>query len=365
MRRLTAKQRRRDERGVTAIIVALAFTTLMAAAGLGIDTASLVFERSRAQHSADAGAVAIAYDCVAAKSTCSDLPGADGAVGTADYYAAQNSAGGTATVPAGVSPGAGSVLVRINKTVPTNFFRIFGIASKEVSAQSRASWATHPIAGDVLPWAVSLCEYAKLPIGTATVINTVVEKDFGAAMQGPLTTVYPALAPYLQTCAVPNGLELSGNPSTVTMLPGGLWMSDNGSGTNNGKLIPTKILDTLKAGANFNMNQRGKFAGNLAPGKTILIAVYAPTANYQHGGLHVNGTSTNGDVDLKLVGYAPFIVSGWCLDANNGKPTACGGAAPSTAGIAGEFTSTTQPVAGFEYGTAGGSFGAAEVKLTE
>lgn len=373
MRGLTVARRRRDERGMTAILVALSFTAMLAAAGLGIDSASLVFQRSRVQHSADAAAIAIAIDCVASKSTCSNATGPAGAKGTADYYATQNAeTDGTASVPGGVSPGAGTVQVKVDKSVPTNFFRAFGIESKTVSAQSRVSWANHPTGGPVIPFAISLCEYKRVALGTPTFIRTDIEAKVLAPVAGKLTesVAYPALDPnMLKDCAVPTGVSLPGSPNVVTTLRGGLWLSDNGSSTNNGNLISTTTLDLLNGGYNFEMNQPEKFKTHFAVGQTMLMAIYAPTINYPHAGLKTSGSgateTTSGEIRLQLIGYAPFIPTGWCLGDKQGNLGGCGGAAPSTTGIAGKFTSTTRPIAGFNYGSAGGGFGASLVKLTD
>ena len=358
---------RRNERGAATVVVLMFFIGLIAAAGLGIDTASLTYQRSRIQHGADAGAIAIAYDCVLRK-PCD----AATANTTATFMANQNldSDGGTTSIPGGVSLAAGTVLVHIDKTIPTKFFSVLGTSSKPVSSQARATWTGHPVSGPVIPFAISLCEYKKVPIGTSTFLRADVEEGIlNGITPGQTSSVYPALAPYMApACTVPSGVTLPGNPSSITMLSGGLWLSDNGSSTNNGQLIPTAVLDTLNGGADFQMNNPSKFSPLLVPGKTAMMAIYAPTLNYSHAGLHTNaaGTTTDGSVGLEIIGYAPFVVTGCRLDNKPQQAGLCGGAPdPSSIGITGKFTNTVVKDPSFVYGNGGGDFGAYDVKLTQ
>jgi hypothetical protein len=227
-------------------------------------------------------------------------------------------------------------------------------------------WSKHATAGDVIPFAVSLCEYAKNALNTPTTIRTdvndVMANSIVTRNNQPLTSAYANMAPFLQTCNVPSGVNLVGSPSTVTMLPGGLWMSAQGSATNSGHLIPTAVLDSLESVDGWNVNQQDKFSTFLGQGKTMLVAVYAPTGNYAHGGLRTIGSNAawKGTVDLEIIGYAPFEVSGWCFGS-----TKCYGLATSPNRIAGKFTATAAPMDSFDYGTEGGDFGALAVELTE
>ena len=96
MRRLT---RSREERGVSAVLFAIMAVCLVAATGLGVDTGNLALQSSRVQHSADAAAFAIAYDCVAKDAAkCSPSGGSS----TANHFATENSSGGSGSVVGGV-----------------------------------------------------------------------------------------------------------------------------------------------------------------------------------------------------------------------------------------------------------------------
>lgn len=350
-----------DERGVTTVMVALMFTCLIAAAGVGIESSSLAFHRSRVQHSADAGARAVAYDCVMDK-PCDPTS----AAGTASYFATKNSAGGSVGIPGGVSKAAGKVTVTVGKTIDTHFFSALGINSKNVVARATAIWSKHAVSGPVIPFAVSLCEYSQNEFNTPTSISTATNDLLADTIvkknDTPLTTAYAAMAPHLTTCSVPEGVTLTGSPGSVSMLPGGIWMSAQGSSTNNGHLIPTAILDSLESVDGWNVNQQEKFSKYLVPGEVMLIAVYAPTDNYAHAGLRTDGSNAawKGTVNLDIIGYAPFIVSGWCFGTSS-----CGGANPGANRIAGKFVGTAAPVADFEYDDDGANFGAVKIELIE
>jgi len=335
-----------DERGVTTVILAIVITCLIAAAGLGIDTGSLAYQRSSIQHSADAGALAIAYDCANASAACSN----DGGAITANDFASGNSGGGgsnTATIPGGVARAAGSVQVQITKNVPTKFFGLLGISSKEVGAKARANWDRHPISGTVIPFAVSMCEFSKLPSGTDTVIHTDINdelKEASSYAESDSNLLTPA-------CTVPPGVVLPGNPSTISAFEGGLWLSEN-EGANdvcNGK-VNLEVLE-LTYGSAKNETCVQKYGDSLSVGMTVFMAVYAPSANYDHGGMRGSGGAI---VDMEVLGFAPFLVSSWCLEKTCNRPN-----------ISGKFVETSKTEPGFVYGTVGGNFGASKVTLKD
>ncbi|KRC66266.1 hypothetical protein ASE12_16780 [Aeromicrobium sp. Root236] len=344
-------------------MVALMGTMLLAATGLGVDTAHVVYDNGRVQHGADAGALAIALDCARHKTTCSKA----GGDAIADTMVDENAGSGSGSIVGGaLAPSDGQVTTHVSKSVNTNFFGAFGINNKTVDANATAKWSKHATAGDVIPFAVSLCEYNKNSLNTPTTIatdtNDVIASQIVTSNGTTLTAAHNAMTSkgLLTSCSVPSGVDLSGSGGTVKMLPGGLWMSTNGSSTNNGQLIPTAVLDTLASVDGWNVNQQDKFSQFLHPGTTILIAVYAPSTEYAWGGLRKDGTKAawKGTVDLKILGYAPFQVSGWCFG------TKCYGASSGASKIAGKFTSSAEPFDHFTYGEGGAEFGALKVELT-
>ncbi len=98
------KQRgsRRDERGVTTVMIALLATTLIAAVGMSVDVGNAYSQRQRLQTATDNAALAIAQDCALYRSTCTTA-GTNPAKATADLVVGQNISGASTTVTAPVS----------------------------------------------------------------------------------------------------------------------------------------------------------------------------------------------------------------------------------------------------------------------
>ena len=381
MRRLNLGGDRHRERGVTTIFIAMSMVMLLGAVGLGVDTGSLRYEKSKFQHAADASALGIGNDCAINKPECASYQL------TANTLTTDNSSASNPGVsPSPVQQSSGIVTVTVDKMVPTYFFKAFGISSKEVKAVATVKWTKNPIKGPVLPFAVSMCDYAKTPVNTPTVIRADLNGEAKAEIvktgNTTDTKAYAQLDPYLMKdsagntapCNVPSDVTLPGSPSSVTMLQGGLWLSDAGNSISNGKLLSTQILQSLESVTGYFQGGH-KYDAYLTPGMTLMMAVYAPTSNYQYAGLRVSGGKADhpASFDMRLVGYTPFVLSGWCFQ--QGKGNACatsGGAVPSRPGFAGKFVaSSIQPPklnpddSDFEYGDAGSDFRAVKVELVE
>ncbi len=82
MPRLTMRQAVRDERGASAVAVALLMIPMIAFAALAVDVGAVYSERQQLQNGADAAALAIGYAC--AEGSCGDSQG------TAETYTAAN-----------------------------------------------------------------------------------------------------------------------------------------------------------------------------------------------------------------------------------------------------------------------------------
>lgn len=357
---------KQGERGVATAVVAIMATVLVAAAGLGIDGGSLAYQRAKVQNSADAGALLIGYECVKKTANCSS--------GTAPGYAAANtthpnSETSSTTVPGGVSLASTSVTVEVTKTVATRFFGLLGTDSKNVTGRATAKWSDHPTAAPVLPFAVSMCNFANAGLNTETLIRADInDASKDTIVRNGNTTAdeaYANMQPFLAPeCTPPEGVTLPGSPTRVKMLTGGLWMSQNGNAVCNGSLLPTTILESLEIVKAYNEVCSSKYADYLSPGKLLTVAIYAPTSNYENAGIRISGGKAvhPAEFDMRLVGYAPFIVSGWCL----GKGAkSCGGASPGATGFMGKFIRSAQNNPDFDYGTDGVSFGAYQVKLSD
>ncbi len=160
---------RRGERGVTMALVAAAMVAIMAMAALSIDAVTLYLANAEAQRSADSAALAAARVISLSGITGTASTGTQGpywqqicggstslATQTAQAVAAQNTVGGaTATVTTTYSVGAGApnadcstlnagfavnplVTVKVQRTLPTFFARIWGKNGSSVSATAAA-----------------------------------------------------------------------------------------------------------------------------------------------------------------------------------------------------------------------------------
>ncbi len=374
MRRLT-RTTRRDERGVTAVMVGLMATMLLAAAGLGIDTAHVAYDDSRVQHGADSAAVAIAIDCALRKGTCTKA-GADGLAGG---YVLDNAGGGTGSITAGsLAPTDGTVTVSAAKTVGVDFFRAFGISSKGVSGRATAIWSRKVTAATVLPFAASICEYAKVAANVPTTIRTDVNDSVQGLKKADKESI---LGPgtgnldLLTTCNRPVDVPSTQIPTaTVGVLKGGLWIpkTDGSNAYCDGKIHPEVFeVQTHIAGKNANCiaNKWGPELDK-AVGGELLLAVYAPARNYAYAGVasdpaakvgtgDANISDQNGDFLIKIIGFAPFHLNGYCLEGTS----RCRGSFTGANRLDGYFTGSVKEFDDAEYGTNGANLGAVRVQL--
>lgn len=372
MRRLN--QERRAERGVTAVFIAMSMTLLISAVGLGVDTTSLRFERSKFQHAADASALAIGNDCAAGKPECASYQS------TANTLTAANSSASTAGVsPSPVTQASRQARVTVSEAVPTRFFKAFGINNKQVTATSRVIWTDYATAALVLPFAASVCEYktTKTPTYIETDINDLVKglkKD-----KDKESTLGPGGGnlDLLRTCSRPADVPASEVPaSSLGVMKGGLWIPKSDASNNycDGKLhIDIFAVQTEIAGKNANCIAN-KWGPELAPlvGGEMLMAIYAPARNYSYGGvasapagLVGSGNAfiadENGRFLIKIIGFAPFHVTGFCFEGTS----YCRGTTTGKDRIDGYFTGSVKKFEEIEYGSGGTNFGAVKVELVD
>jgi Flp pilus assembly protein TadG len=161
MIRMITRRARFDEAGGTLIFVAIAMVVLIGFAALAIDLGRAYGERRELQTGADAGALAIAYDCVAG--LCG---GAYDEASTADTFADLNVKDGTATISeVALDTGAGTVRVetRTEDELGNNDFdmllaTVLGVIDFDIRADATVAWG--PFGGGVtLPLAFSECEW--------------------------------------------------------------------------------------------------------------------------------------------------------------------------------------------------------------
>ncbi|MBB1509471.1 pilus assembly protein TadG-related protein [Tessaracoccus sp. MC1756] len=150
MRRLN---HRRDERGASAVIVAIMLVVLVGFGALAVDVGSLWWDKKQIQNGADAAALALAQTC-AAGACEADEPA------MAQDYAAFNKNDDNVTVTAAdITHTPNSVSVKAATTREHWLAPVIGIGSSDVSAQATATWSGAPSSMNTIPFAVSYCQF--------------------------------------------------------------------------------------------------------------------------------------------------------------------------------------------------------------
>jgi uncharacterized membrane protein len=176
------RAQRKNERGVTIVLVAISLVALLGLAALAIDIATLYVAHGEAQRAADAAALAGAkmiassgYTSAPTSLAAGDIcqtggPGAPAAANRlAEAVAAQNLIAGqpaaVQNITCDVTPANPQIAVTIRRTgLPTFFGRIWGGAANSVTAAAVAeaynpSGSTAPIqVKSVKPWLIPNCD---------------------------------------------------------------------------------------------------------------------------------------------------------------------------------------------------------------
>ncbi len=343
------------DRGVAAIVFAVAAPMLIGAVGLSIDSGNLVLQRANVQKASDSAALAIGQDCARAtrtlatstqKQRCTNA----GALATAQLMNNANAPGATASIPGGVSAGSGTAKLQDAMSVPMRFAATLGVQPKTVTAASTVTWGQVPTAGSTIPMTLDVCDYNAWrlnPNSTHKLYRYDGDQDDRSSQTNQ------------RSCAAPNG-------GTNTSIVGALWVVDHAStsfdasrclastalGDNNGKIYPQNWDFPSSCAARMNA---------LVQGKTYLMAV-GESIGWSGWG---NGRWPN------VKGYAPFVFTGWRFgDKNSVAAVKVDPAAPSCTGkcrgIQGYFTGSVVQLEGVDsYGVnPGADFGAIRVKLT-
>jgi Flp pilus assembly protein TadG len=157
MRRLS------DDRGATAVVVAITLAMLFGFAGFAVDVGALYQERRELQVGAEAGALAIAEDCGLGVAPCDT----GYATGTAQGYADSNATDGLAGVDGVDLNLAGQTVTVYTSTVDADaaptifepyFAQVIGFNGATVTAQASATWG-YPSSLTTLPLIISDCEW--------------------------------------------------------------------------------------------------------------------------------------------------------------------------------------------------------------
>lgn len=355
MRELTRRVNRPgDDRGAVAIFFALSMTVLIAGLGLSVDIGNVAYQRNNAQHAADSAARQLAR-------TCAQSPSSTECVAlqpTATTIAAKSFDGGQVT--ASWAAATGRVTVTVDKDVNTPLLGVIGIASKHVRAKSVASaQAGHPTSGQVaLPLGVSYCTWKN----NATFAGTPSESSHKTSIRtDTLQSLRTMLSPidtsvlrnlldvdgfmdYLDTTAVDKCTDEDG--SQIGTFKGAVWLTGDavvstivkGLFNWDAAKCELKVDDELSSflgglqGAALLPQGCAQQFGTGKPvdkGKTILIPVFKPYSTLQDEyGLKLatacasllGGTHSCVEVPPKLgvevVGFAPFVVTGWKYPGN-------------------------------------------------
>jgi hypothetical protein len=196
---------RKNERGVTIVLVAFSLLALLGMAALAIDIATLYVAHGEAQRAADAAALAGAkmfatsgYTSAPTTFTATDIcqsggPGAAAAANRqAEAVAAQNQVAGqpaaVQTIACDTTPANPQIAVTVQRTALPSFFgRIWGTAASTVSATavaeaynpSGSSAPIHQLTG-VKPWLIPNCDPTNAGPGDCVAGGRFVDNTTGA-----------------------------------------------------------------------------------------------------------------------------------------------------------------------------------------
>ena len=356
----------RDERGVSALVVGLLATTLIAAVGLSVDTGNLVLQKNKVQQAADSAALAVAEDCARGITTCSP----SGASATAQFMALQNANASSVTAPTTLTSASGSAKITVSKSVPMAFASAIGILPKTATASATASWDKAATEGyPLLPLAVDVCTWvANAPPKTAhltirTDLISSLGTNLSALLLGVLKTLLPGLFPSVG-CTTPSG-------ASITMTAGALWLPNLKSALDLfGWLSSTCVMKvsllspvtTLVASVAAPSACVAKLGTSIHVGDTVMLPIF------RSGVIPLTTTLLSPLLGFGILGFAPFKITGWVQLNNVSKDPALPANACSEinllgllnlgcSGIQGYFVKTIAKQPTFQYSTSAENFG--------
>lgn len=149
-----------NERGATAVMVAVLMVMLLSFAAIAVDVGGMYAEKAVTQNGADAAALAVAQKCSKNEADPACVTGSSLSPTLANANAKDNLTNVASTV---VDKSAGKVTVTTNAQdssgvhFSTFFARIFGAETTNISAIAEAKWGGAK-SGDIFPIAFSECE---------------------------------------------------------------------------------------------------------------------------------------------------------------------------------------------------------------
>lgn len=332
LKNLFKRQPRNDDRGASAVVVALMMVPIMILAALAIDIGAMHADRQQLQTGADAGALAIAQDC--AREDC----GTTGA--TAQSMAAANlNASGAIGEITDLNPSTGEVSVQTSTLREHWFAPIIGINSSPIQAQSSARWG-YPTGGTaVMPLAFSACE-----LEVQTGISVVRDPETQQVVRLDISESTPDIV----VESLRTSKTCSRSSRDYNHLPGGFGWLDIGQeqcgrsasaiggwvDSDPGRGVPSGCRDEL-------LNWMGQ---------TVLLPIFDETIGSGSGGQYL------------IVGYAAFTLSGYSFPGERYPSRFCGGNVDCIRGSFDRFVDLSDD---FDYSPNGPRLGAAVVALTE
>ena len=315
MQRLTRFRRRAaQERGATAVIVALLMVPMLGFTAIAVDVGRVYAERAQLQVAADAAALAVAQDC--ARGNCGDIQA------TASAMVAANETGSTAAPPV-LSSAPLSVTVTGDKPTRHWFAPVLGIDATNVSATATVAWGAPGAGTAVLPLTFSWCEWnaqtgGGMPTGS-TVRTIQFTKTSGTSCTGPSHLV----------------------------VPGGFAYVDTDTGTCQATSAIAQVVDSDTGNTPPGSCANADFAGWL--GQTVLLPLFDQS-----------GSSGN-NAWYRVYGYAAFRLTGYFFGGQfASSPKPCSGNARC---IAGYFVRFVDESDRFTYTSTGPDLGADILRL--
>lgn len=309
---LRRRSRKRDEQGMTAVMIGLLAATLIASVGMSVDVGNAYVQRQKLQTATDNAALAIAQDCGLRRSTCATA-GANPARSTAELVVGQNISGATTSIPGNLTPTSDSVTVKSTKSVPFSFAAVIGIQPKTASVSATATWDKAPREGyPLLPMAVGYCQYKanQYPSTDHILIRTDL---LSSTLKGLIATLNLLGLPL--TNWFPNSTCTGSTGETLKMSSGAVWL--------------TALVDALDLFDISNMsmcNMKVKIFTTMLV--TTVTPVIAPTAcvnKLKVGSIAMLPvyesysplTVLSSSITMRIVGFAPFKITGWVEPGNS------------------------------------------------
>ena len=314
-----------DERGVSAVLVALLIIPLFGFAAIAVDIAAVYSERRQLQNGADAAALAIAHDCASGLPACGTHQATANELTDLNY----DEAGSTHGTPV-VTMGSNEVTVANPGSQDHWLAPVIGIQASNVSASATVRWGAPGSGTAVLPLAFSWCSFQA--------------QTGGGVPTGTTPTVIQWTKTDGSTCTGPSGLAV----------PGGFgWLEPDGDECGSTTAIDGVVSSS--PGADVPADCDAAYLKSLV-GQTVLIPIFDEAGGTGSGAWY------------RIYAYAAFTITGYDF----GKPSMQQG--PKTCGlkvkgagevrcIQGYFTQYVDPYDAFNYDPAAPDLGARVISL--